>query len=202
MRTVTIDNINAVVDAEMCEVAQSTAVLAEESLGALWQMSFVPALCSAVERDDDYIRFLLQLFDDALHKTEVGMLHSVTVMTESTDAVLHTIALNHSILSSAGNARELNALLVKTTLCRLDACLTKVICMVVSHTQEVVTGICKQRRITCGCAECKTMRACALGACTAIAESTFEVAHSEVCTFQYRLRVIEKVGTIVGWQLT
>ena len=66
VRAVTVDDGRTIVDAEVREAAEVTPVLAEEGLGALWEMPFIAPLRASVKRHDDDVGMLFQSIQNSL----------------------------------------------------------------------------------------------------------------------------------------
>ena len=202
VRAVAIDDIGTVVYAEVCQLTQRTAVLAEERLCALRQMALRAPFGTAVEGDDDQVAAHHQVVDDASHDRQVGMLQRVAVVPEGAQPYLQTLALDDGTLHATGNAREEDALLAQHPLGGLDAHAAKVVGVVVGHAEIVVASLFQQVTVAGGRAEGVGVRAGALGARTAVAEGALQVAEGQVGTCQHMLDILEDVGTVVGRQHT
>ena len=82
VRSMSIYYIGAMIYAEMRQLVQRSAILAQESLTALWQMTLRTSLGTAVERYDDQVATLGQIVDNATHHIEVGVLQRIAVVSE------------------------------------------------------------------------------------------------------------------------
>ena len=80
MGTMTIDDVSTVVNTEMGKLTKGAAVLSQEALRTLWEMTLGTSLGTAMEGDDNDVRFLLQVVDDTLDGLQVTMLEGVLVM--------------------------------------------------------------------------------------------------------------------------
>lgn len=180
MRTVAIDNVGSMVYAEVCQLSDRAAILTQERLGAIGEMTLVAPLGTAVKRHDDDVARADQRVNDACHIVKIDMAHGVVIMTEGTESYLPPMTLHDSTLLPAGNASIEDALLVETALGGLDALQPEVVGMVVGHAQEVEACLLEARCILGGHAKGIAARAATFGAGATIAEHTFKVAYGQV----------------------
>ena len=165
------------------------------------QMVLCPALCTTMERNDDNVALLLQIVDNPFDGSQILMAQGIGVMTESTEAVTHPIALHHRRFHPALDARKLDTLFRQHPFRTLYALLAEVVGMVVGHAQVVVTGIGEQRSKTGGHTEGITVRTISLGRSATIADSTLQIAYRQVGSQGIFLRILEQVAPVVGGQL-
>ena len=152
--TVAIDNIGTMVDTEVGQLAERTAILAKECLGTEGQSASAFALGTTMERHDDQVAAAHQIVDYATNSGKVEVLDGVAVMAECAEADGEPVALDDDALYATIDAGKQNALRLKYILGRLDTLQTKVVGVIVGHAHEVETGLAEQMTIAGGCAEC------------------------------------------------
>lgn len=140
MRPVTIDDIGAVTDAEVGELAQVAALLLEEDLHAVGQMAVGCPLGSAVKRHYDNIDLGAQRVEDARHGHRVPRLEGVSVVAEGAEAEAYAAARHHIRLCATAYAGIANLYGVECLLGRHDSLVTEVVGVVVGHADEVVAA--------------------------------------------------------------
>ena len=126
MRAVTIDDVGTIVDAEVSQLTQVAAILAEESLRPIGQMVLRAAFGTAMKRDDDEIRLCTQGLEHLLHLVQVEMFHRVLVMSESTNSDFLSLAVHYGIFHTTCNSGKGNPLFAQGLLGLLDARLSEV----------------------------------------------------------------------------
>ena len=81
MRTVTINHVGTMVNAVVCQLAQCSTTLAQKALHAVGYMTLCRPLGSTVERNDDDVALLAQLFQQFTHFLQVEMTDRIAVVT-------------------------------------------------------------------------------------------------------------------------
>lgn len=152
--TVAIDNIGTMVDTEVGQLAERTAILAQECLGTEGQSASAFALGATMERHDDQIAAAHQIINYATNSGKVEMLDGVAIVAECAESDGEPVALDDSALYATIDAGKQDALRLKYILGRLDTLQAKVVGVVVGHAHEVETGLAEQMTIAGGCAEC------------------------------------------------
>ena len=107
---VAIDNIGTMVDTEVGQLAERTAILAKECLGTEGQSSSAFALGTTMELHDYQIAAAHQIVDYATNSGKVEMLDGVAVMAESTEPDGESVALDDGALYATVDAGKQDAL--------------------------------------------------------------------------------------------
>ena len=199
--TVTINDVGTVVDTVVSQFAQRATVLAKESLSAVGQMVLGAPLGTAVERDDDDVRLLLEVVQNATDGVEVGVLQCVGIVAEGAEADAESLTLDDGGLGASLNAGKLDAFLAEHALSTEDALLAEVVGVVVGHTQKVEAGLLEPLYVSGRRAEGIDVGTLALGALSTVAEGAFEIAHGKVGLLEDGASILEQLGAIVGRQL-
>ena len=152
--TVAIDNIGTMVDTEVGQLAERTAILAKECLGTEGQSSSAFALGTTMERHDYQIAAAHQIVDYATNSGKVEVLDGVAVMAECAESDGESVALDDSALYAPIDAGKQDTLRLKYILGRFDTLQSKVVGVVVGHAHEVEAGLAEQMTIAGGCTEC------------------------------------------------
>ena len=152
--TMAVDYIGTMVDTEVGQLAERTAILAQECLGPEGQSPPAFALGATMERHYDQVATAHQVVDYATNGGKVEMLDGVAVMAECAESDGEPVALDDSALYATIDAGKQDALRLKYILGRLDTLQTKVVGVIVGHAHEVETGLAEQMTIAGGCAEC------------------------------------------------
>ena len=151
---VAVDNIGAMVDTEVGQLTERTAILAQECLGTEGQSSSAFALGTTMKRHYDQIAAAHQIINYATNSGKVEMLDGVAIVAECAEADGESVALDDGALYATIDAGKQDALRLKYILGRLDTLQAKVVGVIVGHAHEVETSLAEQMTIAGGCAEC------------------------------------------------
>ena len=152
--TVAIDNIGTMVDTEVGQLAERTAILAQECLGTEGQSASAFALGTTMERHDYQVAAAHQIVDYATNGGKVEMLDGVAVMAECAETNGESVAFDDSALYAPIDAGKQDTLRLKYILGLFDTLQSKVVGVVVGHAHEVEAGLAERMTIAGGCTEC------------------------------------------------
>ena len=108
--TMAVDYIGTMVDTEVGQLAERTAILAQECLGPEGQSPPAFALGATMERHYDQVATAHQVVDYATNGGKVEMLDGVAVMAESTEPDGESVALDDGALYATVDAGKQDAL--------------------------------------------------------------------------------------------
>jgi hypothetical protein len=105
-----VDYIGTMVDTEVGQLAERTAILTQECLGSEGQSPSAFALGATMERHYDQVATAHQVVDYATNGGKVEMLDGVAVMAESTEPDGESVALDDGALYATVDAGKQDAL--------------------------------------------------------------------------------------------